>query len=40
LEAPPQIVGSRTFVPLRFINESLGAQVNYNPTTRSITITR
>ena len=40
LEAPPQIVGGRTFVPLRFINESLGAQVNYNSTTRSITITR
>ena len=40
LEAPPQIVGGRTFVPLRFINESLGATVNYNSTTRSITITR
>jgi hypothetical protein len=40
LEAPPQIVGGRTFVPLRFINESLGAQVNYNSTTRSVTITR
>jgi len=40
LEAPPQIVGARTFVPLRFINESLGAQVSYNSTTRSITITR
>jgi len=40
LDAPPQIVGGRTFVPLRFINESLGATVNYNSTTRSITITR
>jgi hypothetical protein len=40
LEAPPQIVGGRTFVPLRFINESLGARVDYNSATRSITITR
>ncbi len=30
----------RTFVPVRFISEHLGAQVAWNPATREITITR
>lgn len=30
----------RTFVPLRFISETLGAQVHYDETTKQITITR
>ena len=30
----------RTFVPLRFISENLGAQVDYNDTTRQIIIVR
>ncbi|MFZ5901872.1 stalk domain-containing protein [Desulforudis sp. 1088] len=30
----------RTFVPLRFVSETLGAVVDYDPVTRQITITR
>jgi hypothetical protein len=40
LETPARLVQSRTLVPLRFIMESLGARVDYDPATRSITITR
>ncbi|MGE5458874.1 MAG: copper amine oxidase N-terminal domain-containing protein, partial [Methanobacterium sp.] len=32
LEAPAVITGGRTMVPLRFVGESLGAQVNYKST--------
>lgn len=39
LDVPAQIVGGRTLVPLRFISESLGAQVDYNAGTRTVTIT-
>lgn len=31
IEVPPEIKNSRTFVPLRFIAESLGARVDYIP---------
>ncbi|MBO8173535.1 MAG: copper amine oxidase N-terminal domain-containing protein [Bacillaceae bacterium] len=34
----PEIKNSRSFVPLRFILENLGATVDYEPQTRSITI--
>lgn len=30
----------RTFVPLRFVSETLGADVDWNPDTREINITR
>ena len=40
LEAPPTIVNSRTFVPLRFISESLGAKVQWFPEDRVIKIVR
>jgi phospholipase C len=35
----PFVVGGRTLVPLRFIAESLGAVVDYNPTKQVVTIT-
>jgi hypothetical protein len=40
LDAPPRIDGGRTFVPLRFVSETLGAKVDYDASARSITITR
>ncbi|KJS12600.1 MAG: hypothetical protein VR67_08815 [Peptococcaceae bacterium BRH_c8a] len=40
LDAPATINNSRTFVPLRFVSEALGAQVDYYSTTQGITITR
>jgi hypothetical protein len=39
LEAPPEIVNNRTFVPLRFIGEAFGASIDWNGETREITIT-
>jgi hypothetical protein len=38
LDVPPQIKNSRTLVPLRFLAESFGATVEWNQTTRVITI--
>ncbi|MDQ6768167.1 MAG: copper amine oxidase N-terminal domain-containing protein [Candidatus Eremiobacteraeota bacterium] len=38
LDVAPFIVGSRTLVPLRFISESLGANVDYNDTNRTVSI--
>ena len=38
--APATLAPGRTFVPLRFVSETLGAQVEYNDTTKQITITR
>ncbi|MTI80484.1 MAG: hypothetical protein FH758_06295 [Firmicutes bacterium] len=40
LDAPAMITSSRTFVPLRFVSETLGAQVDYHSDTKGITITR
>lgn len=37
LDVPPQIVGGRALVPLRFIGETLGAAVEWNGETRQIT---
>ena len=39
LDVPPQIISSRTMVPVRFISESLGAQVDWIGDTRTVTIT-
>jgi hypothetical protein len=39
LDVAPFIVGSTTYVPLRFIAQSLGAVVNYNGATRVVAIT-
>jgi hypothetical protein len=35
----PLIVNGRTMLPLRFVVESLGAEVSYNQATKTITIT-
>jgi hypothetical protein len=39
LDAPPYIKNSRTMVPLRVIAEGLGAQVEWDPALRVVTIT-
>jgi Copper amine oxidase N-terminal domain len=38
LDVAPFVVGSRTLVPLRFIAQSLGASVNWNDSTSTVTI--
>jgi len=38
LDAPPQIISGRTIVPLRFIAEAFGAQVNWDGRLRQIKI--
>ncbi len=38
LDAPPQILNGRTFVPLRFIAEAFGADIQWDGATQSITI--
>ena len=41
LDCPPRIMmDGRTFVPLRFISENLNSKVDWNETTREISITR
>lgn len=39
IDAAPEIVNSRTFVPIRFIAETFGADVEYLAETQGITIT-
>ena len=39
LDVAPQIISSRTMVPVRFISESLGAEVGWDGNTRTVTIT-
>jgi hypothetical protein len=39
LEVSPKIIGGLTFVPLRFIAEAFGAHVDWDGTTKTITIT-
>jgi hypothetical protein len=38
LEVAPEIINGRTYLPLRFIVENLGASVDWDPTTKIITI--
>lgn len=38
LDVPAQAIFGRTFVPLRFVGEALGAQVGFNPATQTVTI--
>jgi len=38
LDSPAVIIGNRTLVPLRFLVENLGAQVNWNGDTNTVTI--
>ncbi len=39
MDVEPEIVKGRTFVPIRFVSEALGAGVNWNETTKTVTIT-
>jgi len=38
LDAPPKIVNNRTLIPLRFVSEALGANVNWNEDNQTISI--
>ena len=38
-ELAPEITDDRTFVPLRFVSESVGADVDWDAATRTVTIT-
>ncbi|OPX90736.1 MAG: hypothetical protein A4E53_00849 [Pelotomaculum sp. PtaB.Bin104] len=38
-ETPPQIINDRTFVPIRVVSESLGLDVKWDSTTRSVILT-
>lgn len=38
LDVPAQIIKNRTMVPVRFISESLGAEVNWDAKSRTVTI--
>ncbi len=40
LDALPYIENSRTFVPVRFVSEALGANVKWDENTRTVTITK
>jgi hypothetical protein len=39
LDVPAQVVNGSTLVPLRFVAESLGANVDYNPAANTVAIT-
>ncbi len=39
-DVPPQIISDRTFVPLRVIFEAMGAEVNWNGDTRTVTASK
>ena len=39
LDVPPKIINGRTLVPIRFISETFGATVDWDGTTKTITIT-
>ena len=38
LDVPPQLIGSRTLVPVRAVSESLGANVNWDETSKTVII--
>jgi len=40
MDVPPQLVDGRTLVPLRAIFEALGAELEWNPETRTVTGTK
>ncbi|MEW6182130.1 MAG: stalk domain-containing protein [Bacillota bacterium] len=39
LDVPPKIVNGRTLVPFRFVSEALGADVNWDGDTQTVTVT-
>src|SRR5688500_9689919 len=38
LDSPPMVVGGRTLVPLRFLGETLGARVSWDPSNYTVSI--
>jgi hypothetical protein len=38
LDAPPEIINNRTFIPIRFVSEVLGYQVGWNGTNQTVII--
>ena len=40
VDVPAALVNDRTFVPVRMLSEQLGADVNWNPAARQVTILR
>ena len=40
MDAAPEIKNGRTFVPIRFVSEALGAEVQWNQSSRKVIITR
>ena len=40
LDQPPQLINDRTMVPVRFVSEALGAEVDWDETTRTVSITQ
>ena len=39
LDVPPMVVGGRTLVPLRFVSEAMGANVDWDRSTRTVFVT-
>ena len=39
IDVPPQIINNRTFIPVRFVSESLGDQVDWQAENKRIDIT-
>jgi tripartite ATP-independent transporter DctP family solute receptor len=39
LDVPPKIVSGRTLVPVRFVTETLGAKVDWDANTKTVTVT-
>lgn len=39
-DVPPQIVNGRVMVPLRFVTETIGMEVSWNDTTRTVAVTQ
>ena len=39
MDTPVQLVLDRTLVPLRFVSNALGAEVNWDGSTKTLTIT-
>ena len=40
IDVPAQILNDRTLVPVRAVSESYGAEVNWDPETRTVTVTK
>ena len=38
LEVPAKIIGDRTMIPLRFVSDNLGAEINYDSSSRTVNV--